>query len=327
MILVTGATGFLGTHLLQALLQNQNLPIRALKRSSSQLDLLGELAHKVDWYDTDLRDARGVYAAMEGVEQVYHCAAVVSFNPKEAELMKTVNVEGTANVVNAALEQGIQKMVYVSSIAAIGRSEKSNQVSEKTKWEDSPMNTKYAISKMLAEREVWRAYAEGLPVVMVNPSVIIGEGTWTSDSSRLFTEVWKGLKFYPVGGTGYVDVKDVARAMVLLMDSAIVGERFILNGANITYLDFFSQVAKHLGKPAPSIKATAWMADLAWRLEAVKSFFTRQNPVITKETARMAQRQYFYESQKIENQLDFSFTPMDTSIQRIAKAFLNAHQD
>ncbi|OWY21314.1 3-beta hydroxysteroid dehydrogenase [Sphingobacteriales bacterium UPWRP_1] len=321
-VLVTGATGFAGSHLLRYLVANGQ-PVRAAKRPESNLKWVQDIAHKVEWVNCDVLDVQGLYEAMEGIEQVYHCAAVVSFNPKEKNLMRQTNVDGTANVVNMALERGVKKLLHVSSIAALGRKLNQPEVDENTVWDDSPVNTQYAISKYLAEREVWRGIAEGLEAVIVNPSVIIGEGNWQTGSCRLFTQVWEGLKFYPTGGTGFVDVADLTVIMHRLMNSPVSGQRFIVNAHNLSYRRFFTLVAQYLGKPAPSRPVTPLLAEIGWRLAAIKGFFTQTWPLITKETARMSQHRYHYSNAKLLAALPyFTFASIEDTVARVSRQFL-----
>ncbi|MEZ4886817.1 MAG: NAD-dependent epimerase/dehydratase family protein [Chitinophagales bacterium] len=321
MILVTGGTGLVGAHLLRQLIEQQKHPIRAIKRNSSRMDLVADIEDQIEWFQADILEVENLRAAMVGVSKIYHCAAVIAFDSKQYEWMHRVNVEGTANVVNLALEEGVQKLVHVSSIAAIGRSERNNRVSENTKWEDSPNNSQYAISKYRGEMEVWRGAAEGLNVVIVNPSVIIGEGYWNEGSSQLISKVAKGLPFYPAGGTGFVDVKDVVEAMIGLMDSKVGNERFILNGINTTYQDFFTQVAVKFGKKPPRFKINPLIAAISWRLAKPLSWITRKAPLITKETAQLMQSRYFYDNSKIQKMIGFKFRSFEDTLRRIAKNF------
>ncbi|MGB0931793.1 MAG: NAD-dependent epimerase/dehydratase family protein [Chitinophagales bacterium] len=323
MILVTGGTGLVGSHLLRTLIkQEPNEPIRAIKRKSSKMDLVEDIAHQINWLDVDLLAVADLRKAMKEVSKIYHCAAVIAFDSAQFEWMHRVNMEGTANVVNLALEEGVEKMVHVSSIAAIGRSERNNQVSEATKWEDSSYNSQYAISKYRAEMEAWRGIAEGLNIVIVNPSVILGEGRWDEGSSQLIAKAAKGMSFYPDGGTGFVDVKDVVNVMVELMESNITNERFILNGVNITYRDFLTQAALVFHKSPPRFKVPSWLASLSWRLAKPLSWISRKPPLITKETAQLMQLQYFYDNSKIQKMAGFEFRPLKDTLQRIAGNFV-----
>jgi len=246
-VLVTGGTGFLGAYLL-AYLVKKGYQIKAIKRKTSSMDLVKNIQHKIEWLEGDILDTPFLETAMKGVQQVYHAAAIVSFDPRDAAFMLKVNAEGTANLVNAALYEGVEKLVHVSSIAALGRKEFQPNINETAQWENSKENSNYAISKFKAECEVWRGMQEGLKIAILNPSVIIGAGNWKQGSCQLIQKVAKGLQFYPKGSTGFVDVRDVARAAILLMESDISGERYILNGANWSYQKFFTQTALALNQ-------------------------------------------------------------------------------
>lgn len=320
-ILVTGGTGFLGAYLLQYLVK-EGKSVRVLKRSTSSMDLVKSIEDKIEWVEGDILDVFSLDAAMKGIEQIYHCAAIVSFDPREAERMKKVNVDGTANVVNIALQNDVKRLLYVSSIAAIGRSKETPQVNEKVMFTRSPMNSKYAISKFQAEQEAWRGHAEGLDVVVVNPSVIIGSGFWESGTNGFFGQIWNGLKFYPTGITGFVDVRDVARAMVLLMDSSITEERYLLNSENLPYATFLNWIAEDLGKPKPTIKVTKLIQELAWRLAWVASKLTGKKPFLTRETARNAAFQFHYENDKfLKTFPDFRFKPLRETTRETAQQY------
>ncbi len=320
-ILVTGGTGFLGSYLLRYLVR-QGKKVRALKRPNSPMDLVQPIVSQVEWVEGDILDIGSLEDAMEGIEQVYHTAAVVSFDPREAEWMKKVNGEGTANVVNVALHKGVDKLLHVSSIAAIGRSKEKDTISENNKWERSKYNSQYAISKYQAEQEAWRGSVEGLKVVIINPSVILGSGFWDRGTGRFFEQIYKGLKFYTTGITGFVDVRDVARVMPMLMDSDIVQERFIISAENIGYQTLFGWLADSLQKPHPSIKVTPFLKETAWRIEWLRSKLTGSHPFITQETARNASIQCFYENDKLLKMLDFQYTPVKQTIMETGKQFL-----
>ena len=325
MILVTGGTGLVGSHLLRLLVQGGN-KIRATRRPDSNMHLVADIADAIEWVDADLQEPQSLYEAMQGIEQLYHCAALISYIPKDANNMRRINRQGTANVVDMALQAGIKKMVYVSSIAALGRNVKLREVNEDTTWHDSHLNSNYAISKMLAEREAWRGIAEGLDTVIVNPSVVLGRGDWQTSSCRLITRIHKGLRFYTRGGTGFVDVLDLVQIMQQLMNSPITNERFVVNAENWLYKDFFDAVAQQLHKKPPHILANKWLSSLAWRLEAVKCALTGGTPLITRETARTAREFYLYVNQKIKKALHFSFRPLTQTIQRVCSEFIEDEQ-
>ncbi len=323
-IFVTGGTGFLGSYLIRYLLKKQAGNIRALKRVTSSMALLQDVHDQIDWVEGDILDIPLLEDALEGVDEIYHCAAVVSFDPKDIKMMMDINVTGTANMVNIALTKNIRKFIHVSSIAAIGRAEGKADVSEKTKWQNSKFNSNYAISKYQAEQEVWRGEAEGLNIAIVNPSVIIGSGFWKSGTARFWPQVYHGLKFYPKGASGFVDVRDVAKYMIQLMESDISSERFLLNGDNLSFQNFFGLVARQIGKSEPTIKVNTLIAEMAWRLEKLRAKVTGKSPLITKETARNSSQTYIYKNQKSLNALNFKYTPIKHTIEETSVQFLEA---
>jgi nucleoside-diphosphate-sugar epimerase len=235
--------------------------------------------------------------------------------------MLKVNIGGTANLVNLSLDKGVQKFCYVSSVAALGRGLNGNATGEEDYFVTSRKNTIYSISKYGAEREVWRGMEEGLNAVIVNPSFILGPGFW-DDNSGLFRLVWEGMKFYTDGINGYVDVRDIAKAMIQLMDKSIFNERFILSADNISYQQLFGMMAKYLGKPAPGIKIPNFVTEMVWRIEAARTFFTKSTPVITKEMALTTQQKYFYTNEKLRKTLGFDFMPLEQSIREICEFYL-----
>jgi dihydroflavonol-4-reductase len=323
-VLVTGGTGFLGSYLLRYLIERGE-KVRAIRRSSSSMDLVKTIETQVEWVEGDILDVVSLEEAMEGIERIYHCAAVVSFDPDAVKIMKKVNAEGTANIVNMALRTGVKRLLHVSSIAAIGRNKHSEIVTEETKWERSPLNSNYAISKMMAEQEAWRGSAEGLEVVVVNPSVIMGSGRWEDGTNGFFNQIWKGLKFYPTGTTGFVDVRDVTRAMILLMNSEIVDERYILNGENVDYPTFLNWIAESLNKLKPTIKVTIFLRELAWRVAWLIAKITGKKAFLTKETAHSSSNTFFYQNDKFKETFpDFSFTPIRQTISETAEQYKNS---
>lgn len=330
MILVTGGTGLVGAHLLLELMQ-KHTKVRALKRSSSSLSIpekvfayyqKSDLLDRIEWVEGDVLEVPSLEEAMRGCTQVYHAAALVSFIPKEVQKMFDINVQGTANVVNVALAEGIQKLAYVSSIASLSRYENSELVTEENYWKPNPHNSNYAISKHLAEQEVWRGTQEGVPAVIINPSVILGPGDWSKGSSQMFQKVREGLKFYTPGGTGYVDVVDVAGSLIQLMESEMVNERYIVNGENLPYRTLFDWIAEGVDKPKATILVTPFLKEVAWKLEAFRCFLSGKSPLITKETARQAMGVTAYSNKKIQD-FGYTFTPIKESVKKYSKWFLS----
>jgi dihydroflavonol-4-reductase len=315
MILVTGASGLLGSKVVETFV-NKGYQVKAQRRSSSDMSLLGTLIdHKnVEWVDCDILDAVGLDSLYEGVTHVVHCAAVVSFHQADKDLMDEVNIEGTINVVAMAQKHNIEKLVYVSSVAAIGRAPGDQVITEETKWEESEYNTNYAKSKYLAELEVWRAQEEGLKTAIINPSVILGPGQWTSSSMQIFKYVNEGGKFYPQGDVNYVDIRDICYAIDQLLYNDIQEERFILNGGKVPYKYLFTLIAEEFKKKPPNIRVTGVLLKFAFISEAIKSFFTGQKSVVTKESLRLSKMDSLFANDKICAALDMEFTPVEESI-------------
>ena len=318
-----------GSHLLFELVKN-GYAVRATKRKNSQLDLVKKLFlwydaiegkalfDKIEWAEADVTDMPSLQEVIRGIKAVFHCAAMVSFLPGDCDRMMKVNVEGTANLVNAALAEGIEKFCYCSSVATIGQPEPGQQSTESLIWKTSPSNSWYSISKFGAEREVWRGAEEGLPVVMVNPSIIIGPGDASRSSAQLYQSVKNGLKFYTKGITGFVDARDVALAMRLLYESPQLNERFILNSENIQYRNVFEYFARFAGVEPPKYFAGPLLSEAAWRLEKLRSLLTGKKPLITRETARNANNIRYFSSEKIQKALGFSFRSVKDAAQNTA---------
>ena len=334
MAFVTGGTGLVGAHLIFDLLQN-NVAVRALKRPTSSLNVIerifhyysenaDELLQKIEWIEVDVLDFYLLDEIIQENEEVYHAAAFVSFHPQDKAQIQQINVEGTHNIVNACIKNKVRKLCYVSSIAALGRGENSRATTEEDYRDATYKSSVYSQSKFDAEREVWRGIAEGLNAVMVNPSVIIGPGDWNKGSSQLIQTVNKGLKFYTKGRNGYVDVRDVSRAMIQLMESEISAERFILYSEDWNYKELFDSIAHALGVKPPPFYAGAFLSEISWRVLKLGSFITGKNPIVTKETAHTANSFYAYSSEKIKNKLGFNFIPLKQSIEDTCRLFLNS---
>jgi len=310
MILVTGGSGLVGSELISQLLAHGN-KVKAIYNSTPlTLNHPNLISIKCDILDT-----AALEDAMQGITQLYHCAAVVSFNKKNKELLLKINIEGTANVVNAALDAGLKKMVHVSSVSALGRIRENETVTESMNWTEESSNSLYGKSKYLGEMEVWRGIGEGLDGVIVNPSLILGGGDWTKGSSEIFRSVYNEFPWYTEGVTGVVDVRDVAAAMIMLMNSEITRERFILNADNISYKQIFNGIANCFGKKTPGRKVTPLIAALVWRWEMIKSMFTGKEPLVTKETARTALAKVYFDNSKFLNAMPgFKYRSLDETI-------------
>jgi dihydroflavonol-4-reductase len=340
MIFVTGGTGLIGSHLLYEMC-SRGEKVRALKRPSGNTSALlkvfsyyttdpESLFSTIDWVDGDLSDCAGLEMLLKDVDEVYHCAAIVSFRSSERGKMIANNVEITANMVNAAINARVKRFCHVSSVAALGKVRDGSVITEEIAWMPSKKNSGYAESKFHSEMEVWRGIEEGLKAVIVNPSIVIGPGDWNRSSPRLFTTVWNGLKFYTKGSTGFIGVKDVIRAMLTLMEpqnfAVHKNQRFLLSSHTLGYRDFFGRVARALGKPEPSIYASGFMQGVAWRGALLASFFTGKEPFITKEAVSGSNREIRFDGSKITRETGFQYGNIDDAIKETAKCFIADHR-
>ncbi len=339
MIFVTGGTGLVGAHLLFGL-TSSGKKVKALKRKSSNLQLVmktfswysenpEELFNLIEWVDGDLLDYFGLEKLLEGITEIYHCAAIVSFDPKERKKMIANNVEGTSNLVNAALENGVKKICHVSSVAALGHFENGQSITEETNWVPSKKVSAYSESKFFSETEIWRGMEEGLDAVIVNPSIILGPANWETGSAKMFKTVWSGMKFYTRGVTGFIDVKDVVKAMILLMEESnfesAKNNRFLLSAKNISYGEVFFQIADALGNPRPAFYANSFLLGIVWRATRFISFLTGKSPLITRETAANARRVRNFDGSKITRLFGFQYLPVSDSIKQTARIFKKEH--
>ncbi len=334
MILVTGGTGLLGSHLLYDLSKGDK-KMRALYRRKNHIqktreifsyytDKSQELIDNIEWVKADVNDITQIDLALDGISEVYHCAGVVSFNKKDHDKIMKTNVEGTANMVNLSLEKNIEKFCHVSSIASFGRPEKNTTtIDESVQREENERSSIYSQSKYLAELEVWRAIEEGLNAVIINPSTIIGSGNWQSGSSALFPRIWKGLTYYTEGINGFVDVRDVVKIMKTLMEKNIFRDQYIVVSENISFKELINNIAQNLDINGPNVKANKFLSSLAWRMETLRCHLTGKEPVITRESARIALDQQRYSNKKIRELLNLDFIPIQKSVQEVSRHFLS----
>jgi nucleoside-diphosphate-sugar epimerase len=327
MVLVTGGTGFLGAYIVKNLVE-KNIGVRAIRRSEKTPFFIPHcIIDKVEWVDGDVLDVVSLDEAMQGVDGVIHSAAYVSFYKKERSRMYQINVEGTANVVNAAIEQNIPRFVHISSVAAIGRKTKAEVVTEEKKWEEDKANTHYAISKHKAELEVWRGFAEGLNGAIINPSTILGYGDWHASSCTIFKTAYNEFPWYTKGINGFVGVEDVAKASVQLFLSGIRDKRFIATTDNISFEQLFNCITENFGKQKPHREVTPVLAEIAWRIEALKSWITGKKPLLTRETASVSQNKTRFDNGALLKALPgFSYTPLETVIKNACEKYLRALQ-
>ena len=325
MILITGGTGFLGAYIIKALV-DRGLPVRAIRRSDRTPFFIPQhILNSVEWVEGDVLDLVSLDDAMKGCAGVIHAAAVVSFSSRDRQHMYDVNIEGTKNVVNVAIENGIKRFVHVSSVAALGRTQEAETVTEDREWIDNSNNTQYAITKKHAEIEVWRGFAEGLSGVIVNPSTILGYGDWHSSSCALFKNAYKEFPWYTEGINGFAGVEDTAEVIVRLYLGDSTEKRFIVNSENWSFQKLLATMAKSFGKKEPYRKATPLLGELAWRLEALKYVFKDGKPLLTKESARVAHSKTMFSNEALLKALPgFAFTPLQQVIYEACTKYMEA---
>lgn len=318
-VLVTGATGFIGAVLTRQLV-SRGCDVRIFRRENSSLDLLGRVADEVEHAVGDVAFARSLYDAMEGVDRVYHVAAKVSFSERDREALHRVNVDGTANVVNAALKSGIDRLVHTSSIAALGRPQSiDTTIDETTAWDDAPHRTAYACSKRQAELEVHRGIAEGLDAVIVNPSLVFGVGNAGTNTRRIVDAVRSGWAIaVPRGGTNVVDVRDVAAGHRKAMQHGKSGRRYLLGGENRSWEAIATLLARAFNVAPPRYTLPEVVLQTGSMLAGSVAWLTRTQPFLTRATARTASRTYRYDNDRACEELGCTFRSFEDTARHIA---------
>jgi len=333
MIFVTGGTGLIGAHLLYELAK-AGKQVKALKRETSDLQQVKKifsyytekpefLFEKIEWVNGDVLDYFSMENLLKGVTEIYHCAAIVSFRSGDRQKMVINNVTGTENIVNAALENGVKKICHVSSVAALGRLQNGLPVTEETKWIPSKKISGYSESKFFSEAEIWRGIEEGIDAIIVNPSIVLGPGNWDSGSPKLFKTIWDGMPFYTKGVTGFVDVKDVVKAINLLMDPSnfeiAKNQRFLLNAENTSYQNLFTQIAIAIGKPKPKYFTSDWLLGIVWRAATFWGWITRRPSMITQEAVANSNRINHFDGSKITRIFNFTYLPLSETIRQTSE--------
>ena len=332
MILVTGGTGFVGAHLLFKLVSDKQ-QVRAIYRSDKKLAIVKRifsyyssnsetLFNTIDWVKADLSDISALTNAFKDITHVYHCAALVSFEPDKFDLLQKTNIEGTANIVNLCVSNSIEKLCYISSIAALGQSINNTPVTETSEWNNEMAHDVYAITKYGAELEVWRGTQEGVDAVIVNPGVIIGPGIWKYGSGSLIKTVHKELKYYTAGSTGFISVKSVVDSMVGLMQSSIKNERFILVSNNWSYKQFLTACSKSLDVKPPQKEAKNSILQLGWRLDWLAHKLTGKRRRLTKHLVTALNTNTVYDNSKLTSHLDINLEPIGQAINETSKLYL-----
>ncbi len=337
MILVTGGTGLVGAHLLLHLSKTEDIICaiyrneKHIKKTESLFETLESLNHfsKIRWIKADILDISSLEIAFQDIDFVYHCAAKISFDPNDEDSLRKTNIEGTANIVNFCIAKKVKKLCHMSSIAALGEPFPGEKIIiESNDWNPEKQHSDYAISKYGAEMEVWRAHQEGLSIVIVNPAVIFGIATttedWKNGSGAFFSAIKRGFPFYTKGITGYVAVNDVVTIMLLLMNSNVNGERFILVSENRTFKDIIATISKKMGAKNPSLNAKPWILNIAWRIDWVLSKIFRTKRKISRQSTISLSSKVKLSNEKIVKLLDYSFEPVDDCLDKIIPYFMKS---
>jgi len=337
MILVTGGTGLVGSHLLLELVKSGN-KVRAIHRKDSDLkavkkvfsyyipaDEIDFLFNKIEWKEADLNDIPALTEAFTGIITVYHCAALISFDTSDEKALRKINIEGTANIVNLCVSFKVEKLCYISSIATMGISLGEKFVTENFTWNQEKYHNEYAISKHGAEIEVWRGTQEGVPAIILNPGVILGPGFWNTGSGQLFKKIDKGLNYHFPKITGFVGVQDVVKAAITVMVSNIENEQFIVVAENLSFTKVLRLVAESIQKPSPKKTLKPWMVFTGWIYQSLGNFLFGTKKLITREDYKSLFKHSFYSSAKLKSEFSFEYTPIKEVILETGKIFRKKH--
>lgn len=334
MNLVTGGTGLVGSHVAFYLAANQK-PVRLMLRDTAGIKKIKKvfsyyhenpdaLFSSVEVVVGDITDINSIGHAIHDVEHVYHCAGYVSFDSREKDKLELINTTGTKNMVNMALDSdSVKKFGFVSSVAALHCAEGKDEVDESCFLKPPKQSSHYARTKYAAEMEVWRGIHEGLDGIIINPTIILGPGNWEQGSASIFSNLYKGMRYYTPGSTGFVDVNDVARLFIQLLESDIANERFLINSENVGFKEVFQQIASEFNNQSASKVLPAWLGDLAWRGEKLMSSLTGKSVRITKDSMEAAFNKKNYVNEKVLNAVPCEFMKVKESIQTNCKRYLN----
>jgi len=321
MILLTGANGLVGSFICRKLLDN-SIPFKALVREASNINSLSDVKDQIQFVKGDVLDLVSLENALAGVQTIIHCAAVVSFNPRDKKILQRINIEGTKNLVNLSLKNKVDQFIHISSVGALGKSKDHEKIDENVEWKYSGYNSVYAESKYLSELEVWRANEEGLNTTIFNPSLVLGPGDWTRSSNMVFKYVYDKKKFYIDGLVNYVDVRDVADTIFHFIENPTPGEKYIINAGQTTYQQLFELIAGNFNAMPPSIKANGLLLQLARVTEKIKSAVTGIAPKITKETIQLSMHNQLYDNSKLTNAIGIQFRKLEDTLQWACEKYL-----
>lgn len=313
MYLVTGATGLIGSYICRELLQ-RGYSLRAIRRKTSSMGLVDDIQQQIDWVEGDVLDISALERHMDGIEGVVHSAAFISYNSRDEALMRKINVEGTANMVNIALAHRIKHFLQVSSVAAVGKHQSAALIDETHQINQPDSLTGYARSKWLSEMEVWRGISEGLPGAIINPSLVLGPGVMDRSSTQVFKYIQEQRRFYTSGVVNYVDVRDVAEAAGGIIDRELIGERYILNAGSVTYKHLFDAIARAMNKRPPAVKVGPPLVRWISLLDRGRTMLTGQSPLVSDELVQVARNTHTYTSEKVKETLGIQFRTLEETV-------------
>lgn len=326
MILVTGGTGLIGTKLLRHLLGDRSIKIKAIYRESYPTNLIDE---NIEWIKSDILDLESLNWAFKNVEYVYHCAAFISFQPKEVEKMININQIGTRNIVNKSIEYGVKKIIHLSSVSALGNIDSNLPINESMHWNESEKLNSYGKSKYLSELEIIKGSNKGLNYIIINPSIVLGFGDFSRRGSHeIFKTAMDSFPFYTNGSCGFVYIEDLVKSMTILMLSNITNDKFIINGYNISFKHLYYLICQEFKTEPPKYKIGIFLSNVIWRLEYLISKVIMNYEVhLSKETAYTSQQKIKYDNQKFINVFkDFKYTNINKAIKLICNEYLSSEK-
>ncbi len=326
-ILVTGGTGFIGSYILRDLLQAGFQKIFATHRKESEMSLVDDIVEQIEWVEMDILDVVGLDMIVPEVDMIIHAAALVSFNPADRDQLMKINAEGTANLVNAALEWNVSRFIHISSIATIASGSPRPLVNEDDTRENSKHESYYSISKQKAEMEVWRGGGEGLSIAILNPSVVLGSGFWNKGSASMFRQLEKGVPFYPTGSSGFVDVRDVAAATVKLVNSNIENERIIISGENMTYREMFALISEGLQVKKPRMALNPILRELGLWMFKIRGWFSSDANLVSRSSLRSVSHQVSFDNTKSLDLLGMEYKDIRQTVSETTTQLREAAND
>ncbi|MBK9255622.1 MAG: NAD-dependent epimerase/dehydratase family protein [Saprospiraceae bacterium] len=326
-ILITGSNGFVGSYIVRALLNEGYKNIFCLKREHSNTDLLNDLKHDINWVLGDILDIPFLEDVMQDTDTVIHAAAIVSHDPRIKHIMLQTAVEGTANMVNVALFRKVRKFIFISSVAALGRRKPNEIIDEEAVFSHSELDSYYGLTKFLAEQEVWRGDAEGLPVTVLSPSFILGAGKWDHSSTRLFKKAYEGLKYFPTGSAGFVDIRDVAIAVTNVVNQDFLGKQFIISSQNLSFAEVLNNICHHLDVQKPVKALTPFIARFLIILESLKSSVSGNSPFLTKDSYLTSSASVCYNNDSSVQNLKMSYRSVSETLNDCCRIFLKSRKE